>query len=150
MFTLIFYGVGYLYLKKFSTKMFEVITFQSDNKNNEKLPALLYLNFNFLSFQISFGNEMTRLDGKLTEIRDSLEFGREVLSRENVPEILNVEQLLEGRFRELSTPFRQMLDLTVVGYTPNDVSSLRTFPGKLSVHKQHRTILISSRREGSD
>ena len=83
------------------------------------------------TFQISFVNEMTRLDGKLTEIRDSLEFGREVLSRENLPEILNVEQLLERRFRELSTPFRQMLDLTVVGYTPNDVSSLITFPGEL-------------------
>lgn len=48
-----------------------------------------------------------------------------------MPEILNVEQLLERRFRELSTPFRQMLDLTVVEYTPNDVSSLITFPGEL-------------------
>jgi len=83
------------------------------------------------TFHISFGNEMTRLDGKLTEIRDSLEFGREVLSRENLPEILNVEQLLERRFRELSTPFIQMLDLTVVEYTPHDVSSLITFPGEL-------------------
>jgi len=44
---------------------------------------------------------------------------------------LAVEQLLERRFRELSTPFRQKLDLTVVGYTPNDVSSLITFPGEL-------------------
>jgi len=48
-----------------------------------------------------------------------------------LPEILNVEQLLKRRVRELSTPFRQMLDLTEVGYTPNDVSSLITFPGGL-------------------
>jgi len=43
-FPLIFDGV-----EKFSTKMFEVKTFQRENKNNNKLPALLYLNFNFLS-----------------------------------------------------------------------------------------------------
>lgn len=83
------------------------------------------------TFQASFVNEMTRLDGKLTEIHDSLEFGRDVLSRDNLPEILNVEKLLERRLRELSAPFQQMLDLTEVGYTPNDVSSLATLPGKL-------------------
>jgi len=83
------------------------------------------------TFQVSFVNETTRLDGKLTEIHDSLEFGREVLARDNLPEILNVEKLLERRLRELSAPFQQMLDLTEVGYTPNDVSSLITFPGKL-------------------
>ena len=81
--------------------------------------------------QVSFANEMTRLDEKLTEIHDSLEFGREVLSRDNLPEILNVEKLLERRLRELSAPFQQMLDLTEVRYIPNDVSSLITFPGKL-------------------
>ena len=35
--------------EKFSTKMFEVKAFQTENENNNKLPALLYLNFNFLS-----------------------------------------------------------------------------------------------------
>ena len=83
------------------------------------------------TFQASFEHEMTRLDGKLTEIHDSLEFGRDVLSRDNLPEILNVEKLLERRLWELSAPFQQMLDLTEVGYTPNDVSSLTTLPGKL-------------------
>lgn len=79
------------------------------------------------TFQVSFVNEMTRLDEKLTELHDSLEFGREVLSRDNIPEILNVEKLLERRFRELSAPFQQMLDFTEVRYIPN----LTTFPGKL-------------------
>ena len=83
------------------------------------------------TFQVSFVNEMTRLDEKLTELHDSLEFGREVLSRDNLPEILNVEKLLERRLRELSAPFQQMLDLTEVRYIPNDVSSLIKFPGKL-------------------
>ena len=57
---------------------------------------------------------------------------------------LAVEQLLERRFWELSTPFRQMLDLTVVGCILS-----YNIPWRI-IQKQHRTILISSRRQGSD
>ncbi|XP_078364658.1 E3 ubiquitin-protein ligase TRIM45-like isoform X2 [Oculina patagonica] len=83
------------------------------------------------TFQVSFVNEMTRLDGKLTEIDNSLEFGEKVLFRKNLPEILNVEKMLERRLQELSVHFEPMLNLTEVKYNPNVVSSLINAPGKL-------------------
>ena len=83
------------------------------------------------SFEAEFVNQMTSLDGKLAEIGSSLEFGDEVLFRNNLPEILNVEEMLEQRLRELSIPFEPMLNFPEVRYTRNDVSSLVNTPGKL-------------------
>ena len=83
------------------------------------------------NFQAEFLNQMTDLDGKLTEIDSSLEFGEEVLFRNNLPEILNLEEMLEKRLQELSVPFEPMLNFPEVRYNPNDVSSLENAPGKL-------------------
>ena len=55
------------------------------------------------TFQVSFVNEMTRLDGKLTEIDNSLEFGEKVLVRNNLPEILNVEKMFERKGKTSGT-----------------------------------------------
>jgi len=83
------------------------------------------------SFEAEFVRKMTSLDGKLTEIGSSLEFGEEVLFRNNLPEILNVEEMLENRLQELSVPFEPMLNFPEVRYTRNDMSSLIDAPGNL-------------------
>jgi len=83
------------------------------------------------SFEAEFVNEMTSLDGKLTEIGSSLEFGEEVLFRNNLPEILNVEEMLDKRLQELSVPFEPMLNFPEVRYTRNDMLSLIDAPGNL-------------------
>ena len=74
---------------------------------------------------------MTRLEGKLSEIDNSLKFGQKVLSRKNLPEILNVEKLLEKRLQELANHFEPMVNLTEVRYIPNDVSFFLNAPGEL-------------------
>jgi len=51
------------------------------------------------------------LDEKLVKIKSSLDFGNEILQRNNLPEILNVEEVLEQRFQELVEPYA--LDLKV-------------------------------------
>ena len=83
------------------------------------------------SFEAEFVNQMISLDGKLAEIGSSLEFGEEVLFRNNLPEILNVEEMSEKRMRELSVPFEPMLNFPEVKYTRNDMSSLTDALGKL-------------------
>ena len=83
------------------------------------------------SFEDEFVNKMANVDGKLAEIGSSLEFGDEVLSRNNLPEILNVEEMLEKRLEELSIPFEPMLNFPEVRYTPNDMSSLTDALGNL-------------------
>ena len=85
------------------------------------------------SFQAQFLSQMTKLDGKLTEIDNSLEFGEDVIFRNNLPEILNVEEMLEKRLQELSKHFKPMLNLSEIRYIPNDVSSLVNTPGKLFI-----------------
>ena len=76
---------------------------------------------------------MTGLDEKLVEIQSSLDFGNEVLQRNNLPEILNVEEVLEQRFQELMMPcaFNLKVNFSMVKYVANDLSSLRHSPGKL-------------------
>jgi len=83
------------------------------------------------SFEAEFVNKMTSLDGKLTEIDSSLAFGEEVLFRNNLPEILNVEEMLDKRLQELSVPFEPMLNFPEVRYTRNDMLSLIDAPGNL-------------------
>ncbi|KAJ7374756.1 hypothetical protein OS493_005104 [Desmophyllum pertusum] len=67
------------------------------------------------------------------EIESSLDFGKHVLERNNLPEILNVEEVLEQRFQELLEPseFSMKLNYSEVKYVPNDLSSLKDPPGKL-------------------
>ena len=74
------------------------------------------------SFQGTFSFQMSRLDEKLIEIDSSLVFSSDVLARENLPEILNVEEILDQRFQELSSGFLASLNFSYVKYVPNDAS----------------------------
>ena len=81
----------------------------------------------------AFSNTMTGLDEKLVEIESSLDFGNEMLQRNNLLEILNVEEVLEQRFQELKEPWALNLEVSysAVKYVANDLSSLKDSPGKL-------------------
>ena len=86
------------------------------------------------TFDAAFSNTMTGLDEKLTEIQNSLDFAKNVLERNNLSEILNVEEVLQRRFQELSLgPCTASVELNFsrVIYVPNDLSSLKDSPGKL-------------------
>ena len=61
------------------------------------------------AFEAEFSNQMWSLDGRVVEIESSLNFGLEILSRKNLPEILDVEEMLENRLQELSVPFKPTL-----------------------------------------
>ena len=87
------------------------------------------------AFKNVFENQMTMLDGKLMEIDSTLAFSQEILSRNNLPEILNVKAVLEGKLRELSVTLQpseamQKLGYSEVKYIQNDVF-LKDAPGKL-------------------
>ena len=84
------------------------------------------------SFRGTFSSQMSRLDEKLFEIDSSLVFSSDVLARENLPEILNVDEILGQRFQELSSEFRLNLNYSCVKYVPNDTSpSMKDVLGKL-------------------
>ena len=75
---------------------------------------------------------MSRLDEKPMEIDSSLVFGSDVLARENLPEILNVEEILDQRFQEFSSEFRVNLNYSCIKYVQNDTSpSMNDVLGKL-------------------
>ena len=59
------------------------------------------------SFQGTFSAQMSRLDKKLMEIDSSLVFGSDVLARENLPEILKVEEILDQRIQVITGISRQ-------------------------------------------
>ena len=59
------------------------------------------------SFQGTFSAQMSRLDEKLMEIDSSLVFGSDVLARENLPEILKVEEILDQRIQVITGISRQ-------------------------------------------
>ena len=85
------------------------------------------------TFDAAFSNTMTGLGKKLNETVSSLDFGNEVLERNNLPEILNVEEVLKQRFQKLMEPcaFSLKVNYSAVKYVSNDMSSLRDSPGKL-------------------
>jgi len=85
------------------------------------------------TFDAAFSNTVTGLDEKLVEIESRLDFGREILQRNNLTEILNVEEVLEQRFQELMEPceFNLKVNCSAVKYVVNDLSSLKDSPGKL-------------------
>ena len=100
------------------------------------------------SFQGSFSDQISSLDEKLMEIDSSLTFGYKVLDRENLPEILNVEEILDQRFQELLSEFRVNLNDTCVKYIPNEASSLNhDEPGKLIFTKSD-PLLSTANGEG--
>ena len=84
------------------------------------------------SFQGTFSAQMSRLDEKFIEIDSSLVFSSGVLARKNLPEILNVEEILDQRFQEFSSEFRVNLNYSCIKYVPNDTSpSMNDVLGKL-------------------
>ena len=84
------------------------------------------------SFQGTFSAQMSRLDEKLIEIDSSLVFSSGVLARKNLPEILNVEEILDQRFQEFSSEFRVNLNYSCAKYVPNNTSpSMNDVLGKL-------------------
>ena len=74
------------------------------------------------SFQGTFSSKMSRLDEKLIKIDNSFVFSSDVLARENLPEILNVQEILDQRFQELSSEFLVSLNFSCVRYVPKDAS----------------------------
>ena len=84
------------------------------------------------SFHGTFSAQMSRLDEKLIEIDSSLVFSSDVLARKNLPEILNVKEILDQRFQEFSSEFRVNLNYSCAKYVPNDTSpSMHDVLGKL-------------------
>ena len=80
------------------------------------------------SFEMEFSAKMTDVNEKLTDIKSSLEFGRDILERNNLPEILNIEETLGRRFEDFlsSAGFSGQIELNVpsVNYVPNDMTFL--------------------------
>ena len=87
------------------------------------------------SFEIEFSAKITDVNKKLTNIKSSLEFVGDVLERNNLPEILNVEGTLGGRFEDFSssTGFSGPIELNTpaVEYVATDVSFSESELGKL-------------------
>ena len=54
------------------------------------------------SFETEFSVKMKEVNKELTDIRNSLDFARDILERDNLPEILNVEETLGRRFEDFS------------------------------------------------
>ena len=97
------------------------------------------------NFQAAFSAQMIGLEEKLMEIDSSLEFGKDVLERKNLPEILNVEELMEQRFQELSSSsdFHFNLNYSGVKYVPSDVSSINNALGKLVITNTEPSLSIA-------
>ena len=85
------------------------------------------------AYEAAFSNTSAGTDKKLMEIESSLGFCNDVLQRNNLPEILNVEEVLDKRFQELSKPSEVSMkpNYSEVKYVPNDLSSLKDSLGKL-------------------
>ena len=69
------------------------------------------------AFKYAFDNQKTILDGKLMEIDSTLAFSEEILSQNNLPEILNIKAVLEGKPRELSVPLQPSEAIQKLGYS---------------------------------
>ncbi|XP_022791129.1 E3 ubiquitin-protein ligase TRIM71-like [Stylophora pistillata] len=89
------------------------------------------------AFEAKFSNALFQLVENLTDIETGLEFGNDILGRNNLPEILNMEELLEQRFQELSKPsdVNTKLNYSEVIYVPNDLLFLKNSQGKLLITK---------------
>ena len=79
-------------------------------------------------------------------LQSSLNFGEEILSRRNLPEILNVEEMLENRLQELSVPFEPILVFPEVVYSSNDFSYLKDGPGRLIRTATEPTVSVAEGR----
>ena len=94
-----------------------------------------------------FSSQMTKLNEKLMDIDNSLEFGRDVLERNNLPEILNVEETLERRFQDFlsSAEISRSTEMNTSGvkYVPSDVSNIENGLGKVFVTNTEPSLSIA-------
>ena len=98
------------------------------------------------SCRAEFSTQMSGLDAKLIEIDNSLEFGKDVLERSNLPEILNVEETLERRFQELLSSQKfipDVINYSEVKYVPTDLSSIQNELGKLLITNTEPSVSIA-------
>ena len=100
------------------------------------------------AFKGAFDGQMSKLDGKMMEIDSTLAFSEDILLRNNLPEILNVKSVLQGRLQELSLPsqfFEGVLKLGCSGvkYVQSDVSLLRNIPGKLVTSNTEPSLTVA-------
>ena len=98
------------------------------------------------AFEAEFSNVISSLDERVMEIESTLHFGGEILSRKNLPEILNVEETLENRLQELSVPFEPTLVFPEVVYSSNDFTCLKDGPGKLIRTVTEPTVSVAEGR----
>ncbi|XP_015771569.1 PREDICTED: uncharacterized protein LOC107349890 [Acropora digitifera] len=87
------------------------------------------------SFENEFSAKITDVNEKLMDIKSSLEFGRDILERNNLPEILNVEETLGRRFEDFSSSagFSDPIELNTpaVKYVAADMFLSESELGKL-------------------
>ena len=99
------------------------------------------------NWKAEFSSQMTKLNEKLMDIDNSLEFGRDVLERNNLPEILNVEETLERRFQDFlsSADICRSTEINTSGvkYVPSDVSNIENGLGKLFVTNTEPSLSIA-------
>lgn len=89
------------------------------------------------AFEAEFSNAVFQIDEKLTETESGSEFCNDILRRNNLPEILNVEEILEQRFQELSKPsdVNMKPNCCEVKYVIHDLFSFKESKGKLLTTK---------------
>ena len=100
------------------------------------------------AFKGAFDGQMSKLDGKMMETDSTLAFSEDILLRNNLPEILNVKTVLEGRLQELSLPsqfFEGLLKLGCSGvkYVQSDASLPRNIPGKLVISNTEPSLTVA-------
>ena len=98
------------------------------------------------SLQTEVSTQMSAVDEKLMDINGSLEFGKDILERNNLPEILNVEETLERRFKELlsSSEISPVeMNYFKVKYVPTDLSHIRNEFGRLVVTNTEPSLSIA-------
>ena len=98
------------------------------------------------SLQTEVSTQMSSVDEKLVDINGSLEFCNDILERNNLPEILNVEETLERRFKELlSTSELSPVEMNYfrVKYVPTDLSNMINELGELVVSNTEPSLSIT-------
>ena len=87
------------------------------------------------------------------EIHSGLEFGKDVVERNNLLEILNGEELLERRFQELLSSLKfspVAMNYSEVKYVPVDMASIQNGLGKLFISKTEPSLSIAQGKELSE
>ena len=98
------------------------------------------------TYEAAFTKTVTDLDEHLKVIESSLKFANNIVERSNLTEILNVKEVLQQRFQELSKQPKSVdveLNYSRVKYVPNDLSSLIDTPGELFMTKTEPSLSLA-------